>query len=108
LFMVASDVSGVAGCFAMWQPGSNLFYLIDDSATTWLGPIQGGSGDTLQNSQCVLSAATSSGSGSGNTLTVSFGLSFLPGFAGLKTTYLQVVGSAGASGWQPEGTWTPY
>ena len=40
-------------------------------------------------------------------LTVSFGLSFLPGFAGPKTTFLLVLGSVGSTGWQPEGSWTP-
>jgi hypothetical protein len=106
-FMMANDVSGVGGCIARWVPRSNLLYLGNDAATVWLGPIQGGSGATLQNSQCVLSAATSSWGVSGNTLTASFGLSFLPGFAGPKTTYLLVSGSAGSTGWQPEGSWIP-
>jgi hypothetical protein len=106
-FMVASDVTGVAGCFAKWVPASNTLYLGDDAARVWMGPIQAGSGTTLQNSQCVLNGATSSGSGTGNTLTVRFGLSFASGFTGLRNTYLYVVGSAGNTGWQQEGTWTP-
>jgi hypothetical protein len=106
-FMVASDVSGVAGCFAKWVPASNTFYLGDDAAQVWMGPIQGGSNATLQNSQCVLSAAASSGSGAGNILTASFGLSFLPGFAGPKSTHLYLTGGGGTSGWQLAGTWTP-
>ena len=82
LFMVAGNTSGAAGCFAMWMPGGNAFYLGNDAATAWLGPIQGGSGATVQNSQCVPNGATSSGSGSGNTLTVHFSLSFGSGLYG--------------------------
>jgi hypothetical protein len=52
--MVAGNASGVSGCVVMWAPASNSFYLANDAATVWMGPLQGGSGGTLQNSQCVL------------------------------------------------------
>jgi hypothetical protein len=104
--MVAGDVSGVAGCFAKWVAASNTLYLGDDAARVWMGPIQAGSGATLQNSQCVLNASSSAASGAGNALTVRFGFSFANGFAGLKNTYLNAFGSAGTPGWQPQGTWS--
>ena len=107
LFMVASDATGVSGCFAMWIQTGNLFYLGNDAANNWLGPIQGGSSGTLQNSQCVLNAATSSGSGAGGTATVKFGLTFLGGFAGLKNLYQMVFGTGGNTAWQQKGTWSP-
>jgi len=104
-FMVAGDVSGVAGCFAKWVAASNTLYLGDDAARVWMGPIQAGSGATLQNSQCVLNASTSSASGAGNMLTVRFAFSFASGFGGTKNTYLNVFGSTGTPGWQQQGTW---
>src|SRR5262249_55244763 len=61
-FMVAGDVTGVAGCFAKWVAASNTLYLGDDAARVWMGPIQAGSGATLQNGQCVLNASNSSAS----------------------------------------------
>jgi hypothetical protein len=107
MFMVAADAGGVSGCGVRFDPHSNNFNLGNDAARVWQGPIAAGSSDKLQNSQCVLSGATSSGSGSGNTLTVHFGISFKSGFTGMKNTYLLVYGSADNSGWQPKGTWTP-
>jgi hypothetical protein len=107
LFMAGANSSGSGACFAMWVPAGNTFYLGNDAGTNWLGPAVGGSATTLQNSQCALHAATSSGSGTGNTLTVHFSLSFMGSFAGTKNTYEMVVGSGGSSGWQQEGTWTP-
>jgi hypothetical protein len=42
---------------------------------------------TVQNSRCMLSAATSSVSGSGTMLTVNLGMSFTPAFAGSRWLY---------------------
>jgi hypothetical protein len=107
LFMVAGNAGGAGGCVAMWNPATNSFYLGNDAATVWQGPIVGGSTGTLQNSQCTLNGATSSGSGLGNTLTVKFSISFKTAFTGAQNTYMLVSGSAGNPGWQQEGTWTP-
>jgi hypothetical protein len=91
----------------MWVPAYNQFYLGNDAGNNWLGPIMGGSSATVQNSQCTLSAATSSGSGTGNALRVQFGLTFANGFTSPNNTYLMVIGSGGNTGWQLAGTWTP-
>jgi hypothetical protein len=107
MFMVAGNPSGVSGCAVMWEQSSNAFYLANDTANTWMGPITGGSSGTLQNSQCTLNGATSSGGGQGNTLTVNVGLSFKAAFTGTENTYLLSYGSAGNSGWQLEGVWIP-
>jgi hypothetical protein len=37
---------------------------------------------------------------------VRFALSFASGFIGTRNTYMMVSGGAGATVWQPEGTWT--
>ena len=107
MFMVDDNASGVSGCVIMWDRVSNNFYLANDAATIWTGPVQAASNGNLQNSQCVLNSATSSGSGSGNALTVNLSLSLKVGFTGTKNLYMLVYGSAGNSGWQQGGTWTP-
>jgi hypothetical protein len=76
-----------------------ILFLMNDAGTNWLGPISPGTNFTLQNSQCVLRAADSSVTGSGPNLTVKFGITFLPSFAGTKNIYLDAQGSAGYSGW---------
>jgi hypothetical protein len=107
MLMVAADASGVSGCAMMWARNGNGLYLANDMANQWLGPVGLGGSGTLQNSQCVLDAATSSASGSGNNLTVRFSVTFKVGFLGSKGTFLLVYGSGGNSGWQSAGTWTP-
>jgi hypothetical protein len=104
LFMIADNASGVAGCLVMWDRPANRFYLGNDAATVWLGPVQ----SSIENSQCVLTAAGSSGTGSGNTLTVNFALSFKAVFKGTKGLFLLAFGSSGNSNWQLAGGWTPF
>jgi hypothetical protein len=105
-FMVAPNIGGVNGCFVAWLASGSQLYLGTDAGTGWLGPIQAGSNSTLQNSQCTLNASTTTASGSGNTLTVHFALSFTSGYVGAKNLYEMVEGSAGATSWQQQGTWT--
>ena len=84
LFMVDANASGVSGCAIMWDRVSNNFYLANDAANVWTGPVQGGSSGSVQNSQCTLNGAGSSGYGSGNGLAVTSSLSFKSGFAGAR------------------------
>jgi hypothetical protein len=63
----------------------------------------GGTG-TLSNSQCTVSLAGSSATGSGNTLTLVLNLSFSSGFAGNKVIYAAARDVyQGNSGWQTVG-----
>jgi RHS repeat-associated protein len=107
-FLINSSVSSAASCYVKWTPASNL-YLMNDTGTAWLGPITVGSSATLQNNQCVLSAAASSvtlsGNGSSSMVTLLLGITFLPSFDGGKNLYTLVYGSGGNSGWQTKGTW---
>jgi hypothetical protein len=105
MIMVAGNPGGVPGCTAMWERISGNFYLRDDTARNWLGPVQQGSVATVQNSQCILSGIGSSGSTFGNTLDVDFALTFKAGFTGLMNTYLNVVTNTGSSGWKQFGSW---
>jgi RHS repeat-associated protein len=93
-------------CYASYDPVPNTLYLQNDAGTAWLGPVTPGTTATLQNSQCVLNAANSSVTSSGNNLTVSIALTFQPAFNGIKYQYVYASSTNYNSGWQTEGTWT--
>jgi hypothetical protein len=64
-----------------------------------------GSG-SVQNSQCVVNGAGSSGTGNGNLLTLVLSMSFKPAFAGNKVIYMAARDvQGGNSGWVAEGVW---
>jgi hypothetical protein len=104
-FLLNGSVSGANGCYVEWVASNNSFYLMNNAGTGWVGSVAAGSSATVQNSQCILNGATSTVSGSGNSLTVNFGITFLTPFDGLQNTYTLISGSAGNSGWQQTGTW---
>lgn len=108
-YSMLSSSGGIANsCLVLFIRSSDSFYLLNDSGSQFLGPITGGSNTTLSNSQCILNAAGSGISGTGNNLSVKAQLSFHAAFAGLKTNYAYVVNSSGqASPLQNLGTWNP-
>ena len=108
LTLVNSSLSGTAGCYLLYYPGSNAFYVANDAGTAWLGPMALGSPGSLQNSQCTVDAGSSSFLGSGMNLTVNLAVSFKPAFAGAKNVYMDVASAATGldSGWQQLGSWT--
>ncbi|MDP2895100.1 MAG: hypothetical protein Q8Q12_00905, partial [bacterium] len=57
-------------------------------------------------SQCVLKAAGSSASGSGESITVNVEFSFKDSFAGTKRLYLNAQTASVMSNWKAMGTWT--
>jgi hypothetical protein len=128
--LVHSVLSGAGGCWIYYSRAANRFWLANDAGTAWLGPVTGGTGGSLSNSQvarngtsqdarptggtggslsnsqCTLSAAGSSGSGSGNTLTVTIALSITSRFCGAKTNYMCAEDPAGSlGGWVARGLW---
>jgi hypothetical protein len=120
-----SDTAGAASLQQVWvyfnatlaNPASNaclLYYnaatrqinLLGDNGSTWQATTQGSS-TTLQNSQCIINAATSTVVSSGTTLTWNVPVTFKPAYAGAKNIYLNAIDIPGAiSGWQQLGTWT--
>ena len=58
-----------------------------------------------QNSQCTITGAGSSVSGSGNTLTVTLAMTFAPSFAGNKVVYAAARQDPASSPWLAVGTW---
>ncbi len=75
-----SYAGSLGACIVEFRPASGLFYVMDDAAVNWIGPVAIGSSNPLQNSACSVDAAGSSFSGIGNTLTVNLALNFNPAF----------------------------
>jgi glucose/arabinose dehydrogenase len=104
----ASFASTLANtCLANYTRATNAVSLMNDAGTMWMTATLG-SGATLQNSQC--SIALGSGTTavlSGNTLTLTLGLTFTSTFNGAKNVYTYSQNASGInSGWQMRGTWT--
>lgn len=104
--LVNTTAIAAGGCWVEYVRASNTLRLADDTGTGWAGGLTPGSG-SVSNSQCTLSGAGSFGVQSGNTLAVSFALTFSPAFRGPKGSYLAATDIAGAlTGWQERGSWT--
>jgi hypothetical protein len=103
--LVNSQIRADQGCFLHYNRAAGTFQLLSD-AGTWSSPAAAGSG-TLANSRCVLNLAGAGASASGNTLTVTFPLTFSNLFAGTQNLYLLAIDSTGNnSNWSLKGTWT--
>jgi len=105
LVIVNNTLSAPSGCYSLYYPGSRLLYLSNDSTSGWVGSLTPGQSGTLQNSQCTVSGAALSVSGSGNNLTLNVPLSFQTAFSGAKNIYMDAYDGAD-SGWQQKGSWT--
>jgi Beta-propeller repeat len=95
-----------APCVAILLPPSSV-YLINDSATAWLGPVTLGTASQLQNSQCSVNGTASSVQAVGNTRTLNLEVAFKPPMAGSLNVYLAADDlEAASSATLLLGTWT--
>jgi hypothetical protein len=95
------------GCFIFYAQASNVFYLLNDSATAFSGLVAGSAG-SVSNSQCTLNGVGSGGAGVGSNLTVTYNLIFSLSFAGTKQIYMQAVDNNSANEvWHQMATWNP-
>ena len=83
LLLVNSSSTTASACYVKWTTG-NHFYLRNDTDSAWLD----GTTASVQNSRCRLDAPANAAQGTGQTLTVNFGLTFFSAFAGAKSVYL--------------------
>ena len=94
------------GCFIHYDRGSNVFFLLNDAATAFSGMFAGSG--SVSNSQCTLTGAGSGGTAVGSNLTVTYNLTFAPGFAGNKQIYMQAVDNTGViEVWHQIAAWNP-
>ena len=107
VMLVNSSLTGAGGCFLNYSASINSIYLANDAGSAWTGPLLLGSGMSLTNSQCTVSAVGASATVVGGMLTVSLPIAFSPAFAGSKNTWGYASNNSGAnSGYQLTGTWT--
>jgi uncharacterized protein (TIGR03437 family) len=95
-------------CYVDYNVAANAVSLMNDAGTNWLGPVPAGAPYFLSNSQCKVSLAGSSASGSGNNLSVTLALSFQPSYTGAMRTFLMATDSGGLTAdWLAYGVWWP-
>lgn len=101
LILFNSAVLPDHACYGVAFP-TGVFNLMNDAGNAWLGAWQA---FPLQNSQCRINGITVSSSAAG--FTVNWNITFYPGFAGLKNTYIASILPSGSwSPWLTVGTWS--
>jgi hypothetical protein len=107
--LVNNFIDGRNACYVAFVPSGpsgGALDLVDDAGDAG-GPYSGttlpGSG-TVSNHQCSISAAQSSVSASGNTLTLTLAMTFSPSFTGNRVIYLAARNSTLSSDWQASGS----
>jgi len=102
----SEELSYGNACLIHHDPDNNVFYLLNDSATGW-STLDGGSSDSVENSQCILKGRRSGQDLDGDELTVKYDIKFKPGFAGPKKIHLRGSDREGNRlTWEQIGTWT--
>ena len=105
--IVNTAATGVNGVHAYYDKMKNRIFLRNDNGTAWMGGFAPGSNNTIQNSQVILYCAGITISGSGNSMSVRWPLTFNPTFKGNKNIYLKASDNSNAeSPWQKKGSWT--
>jgi hypothetical protein len=103
--LVNTSASTGFGCYINYNAAMNLFSLYTDAGTAVLSTVTPG-GAGAQNDQCALAGVGSAGTVSGNTLTVTFALTFQPTFAGAVAVYLEAGDASSITGWVAEGSYS--
>ncbi len=101
--LVSSSVSTSVACYVTYTGG--VLSLANDNPASGSQVVTLGGG-SQQNSQCIVNGAGSSVTLAGSTLTLNLSLTFLPGFAGTKTTYPYAADAGANTGWVARGAWT--
>lgn len=101
--LVSSSVSTSVACYVTYTGG--VLTLANDNPASGSQVVAFGGG-SQQNSQCIVNGAGSSVTLAGSTLTLNISLTFLPGFAAAKTTYLYAADAGANTGWVARGAWT--
>ncbi|PWT99085.1 MAG: hypothetical protein C5B51_27925, partial [Terriglobia bacterium] len=106
-FLINSGLTGVNGCWVLFNRAANTLQLANNAASGFSAPITIGTSASLSNSQCALSGSSASVTAAGNNLTLIVPLSFAFAFAGVKNTYVvSADNSSQSSGWVNTGFWT--
>ena len=105
LVRFASVANPAVMCMIQHKATTNQVRIRDD-AGVW-GPFMSYGSGTLSNSRCSLDLVTSSATPSGNSLMLSYNLTFLPALTGPATIAMRAQSLTGDdTGFLPKGTWT--
>jgi hypothetical protein len=105
--LINKTASSTESVYAYYARQANKLFLYDSSQQKWLGGSIPGSADVIETPWGKLNCANTGVSGSSNTLTVNWAITFKPAFTGANNAYLLVSDMAGAkTGWNKVGTWT--
>lgn len=106
-FLINASSSGENCFLAYYNQNTNRLYLRNDADTAWLGGFSPGAKKVIENSFVQLICSKTAMSGSGETLTITWTITFKSTFAGDKNIYLYVKDDYEAyDGWIQKGTWT--
>lgn len=107
LFLINTSTDPKNCFYGTYDKDKNKLYLRNNDGSTPMGGYIPGSANKIENSYCALDCSKTTVSGSGNTLTVSWNITFKTSFAGSKNMYIYAVDYANAgTGWVNKGTWT--
>jgi hypothetical protein len=108
-FHVGATAAVVGNVTLLYNNHKDKLWLLNDTATEWLGGFAPGSANTIQNGQASLDCALTTVQGAGDTLTVKWAVQFKAGYTGAKKTGLKCKDMQKARAkaeWK--GTWTIY
>ena len=106
-FLMNTSTAGTNCLYAYYNQNTNRLYLRNDANSSWGTGYAPGAANVIENSYVKLNCASTTISGSGNTLTVNWSITFKSTFTGTKNTYLYVRDDANAyQSWTQKGTWT--
>jgi Beta-propeller repeat len=105
--LISAGFTGISSCHLAYVPQTNLFFLLNNNATAWLGGLPPGSTQIIQNGQCALTVQSATVVKLGNTITLTFPMTFSVGYTGTKIVYLLAVDQGGLrADWAGYGFWT--
>lgn len=104
--LINTSTSGTNCLYGYYNQNTNKLYLRNDANTIWIGGYAPGASNVIENSYAKLDCRTTSVSGSGNTLTVNWSITFKSTFTGAKNSYLYVRDDANSYiSLTQKGTW---
>jgi len=108
LLINTSSTTLANSVYLYYDQNTNLLYLRNDFNTNWLGGNSPGSSNIIENSYVKLNCISSTVSGSANTLTINWNITFKSAYSGKSyNTYLYIKDDTGGyAGWAKKGTYT--